>query len=71
MVRAVKYVDIDVELDDFDTDDLIEELENRGVQVLDDVQPDILKLYELRRHNSALFDAAFANFVYERIGRVL
>lgn len=71
MVRAVKYVEVEVELSDFDTDELIEELENRGIQVPDDAPQDILELYNLRRFDDTLFDAAFANFVYEKIGRIL
>jgi hypothetical protein len=38
----VGYVDVDVDLDDFDVDDLIGELENRGYEVLESDDP-ILK----------------------------
>ena len=50
MVRASTYVDVDVELDDFDEEDIIEHLERLGYQV-EDIKSDnsdrvrIQKLY--------------------------
>ena len=35
----VGYVDVDVELDDIDTEDLISEIESRGLTVLEDNDP--------------------------------
>ena len=44
-------VEVDVDLSDFDTDDLIEELESRGSGVLDygDGKEILLAIYEKRR----------------------
>lgn len=72
-VTATKTVDIDIDIDDFDTDDLIDELESRGVDVyepIDDSQT-LLKLYELKRSDSLQFDKEFADFIYKKIGRIL
>ena len=43
------YVDVDVDLDDFDTGELVEELESRGYYVSDDPVPemDALDKFEL------------------------
>jgi hypothetical protein len=43
------YVDVDVDLDDFDTGELVEELESRGYYVSDDPVPemDALDKYEI------------------------
>lgn len=45
------YVDVDVDMSDFDTDDLIEELENRGVGTSEygDGKEILTAIYEKRR----------------------
>jgi hypothetical protein len=50
-VTIEKYIDIDIDMDDFDTDDLVEELERRGAGTTDYGDgKDILKvIYEKRR----------------------
>jgi hypothetical protein len=46
-----KEVEVDVDLSDFETDDLIEELESRGSAVMDygDGKEVLLAIYEKRR----------------------
>ena len=45
------YVDVDVDMSDFDTDDLIEELENRGIGTGEygDGKEILIAIYEKRR----------------------
>lgn len=35
MVTVSKYVDVDVDLDDFDTEELVQELQSRGLDAAD------------------------------------
>ena len=51
MPYVYKEVEIDVDLDDFDTDELIEELERRGSGVMDygDGKEILETIYEKRR----------------------
>jgi len=51
MPTVYTEVEVDVDLDDFDTDDLIEELERRGSGVLDygNGKEILEKIYEKRR----------------------
>lgn len=46
MATIYTEVEVDVELDDFDTDDLIDELERRDVAVSLANKAQILKIYE-------------------------
>lgn len=68
---ATKTIEVDIDMDDFGTDDLIEELENRGVYIAPDGDGSIYELYELKRFNSPMFEKTFADFVYDKIGRIL
>jgi hypothetical protein len=51
MPTVYQEVEVEVELDDFDTDDLIEELERRGSGVMDygDGKEILQTIYEKRR----------------------
>ena len=65
-----------VELEEFDTDDLVEELENRGFVVIKDytdphATSPLQRLYELKSTNDPRFDREFADFIYNAIGKVL
>jgi hypothetical protein len=73
------YVNLYVELDDFDEDDLIEEIEDRGYTVtknipqedLSDIKSQINELIDAKVYYPAKFDAMFADFVDRFNGRVL
>lgn len=72
------YVDVDVELSEFDTDDLIEELEIRGITVSDEgmtekssTELQIEELYEAYTLNQKeKFDSLLRNLFYDIIGRI-
>jgi hypothetical protein len=53
MPTIYKEVEVDVDLDDFDTDELVEELERRGAGTLDygDGKEVLAAIYEKRRLN--------------------
>lgn len=66
----VGYVDVEVELEDFDTEDLIEELERRGKSAADYGYANRLlrDLYEKRR-NGQDYQWELDQIIHETIGR--
>lgn len=69
-----KEVEIDVELDDFDDQDLIDELERRGrgFEVDSSTPTDILtKIYEKRRLGRTDYQQELDELIYIAIGRIL
>ena len=65
------YVEVDVDLDDFDTDDLIEELERRGETYTENsyVIELIKALYEKRRTGQD-YNWELDEIIHQTIGRV-
>lgn len=65
------YVEVDVDLDDFDTEDLIEELERRGETYTENSYVlDLIKaLYEKRR-NGQDYNWELDEIIHQTIGRV-
>ena len=63
-------VDVDVDLSEFDTDDLIEELEGRGVCFDGTGKELVEKIYSLRRLGKT-FDAELDQLLYVSLGKVL
>ena len=62
-------VDVDIELSDFDTEDLVEELENRGIEVNGrDMQNVLSEIFELKR-NGKDFSRQLDELIYAGIGR--
>lgn len=73
-VSVNRMVDVDIEISDIDTDDLIDELESRGIFMFESdhqIKTDICVLFELKRTNDIRFEKAFADYIYENIGRIL
>lgn len=67
----VGYIDVDVDLDDFDTDDLKEELERRGQPVVsNEYVTDLLKTVYEKRRLGQNFDYELDEFIYQTLGRV-
>lgn len=63
-------VDVDVDLSDFDTDDLVEELEGRGV-TFDTTGKELLeKIYLLRRMGKP-FEAELDQMLWACLGKAL
>lgn len=71
-------VEVDIDLKDFDADDLIEELESRGIKIPEDdyeyenkcKDARILDLYEAYTLKQERFDNLLRDYFYETIGRV-
>jgi len=68
-------VDVDVDLDSFDTDELIEELERRGLDYNtegvdgDEAREYLAKVYQLRRTGQN-YDAALDQLIYHVLGKI-
>lgn len=64
------YVTVDIDLEDIDTDDLVEELERRGQVVKDEDFDQLTRIYELRR-TGRLFDTELDNYIYDVLGKIV
>lgn len=66
------YVTVDVDLSEFDTEDLIEELESRGEMPGFNVDTNELlnQIYELRRLGKD-YDSVLYQYLYQKLGRVI
>jgi hypothetical protein len=77
MPYAYKEVEVEIDLDDFDTDALIEELERRGrdynTQGVDaDAMRSLLeKIWMKRRSGSANFDQELDQLIYGVLGKLV
>jgi hypothetical protein len=72
MVTAYIETEVDVDLDDFDTDDLLDELERRGelpVEGNHNAQDILTRIYYLRRQGQA-YDHLMDSLIYAALGRV-
>jgi hypothetical protein len=71
MPTVYTEVEVDVELTDFETDDLIDELERRGEAVVGDSKELVLEMYEayqLGQHDKV--DDMLNTLFYEIAGRI-
>jgi len=64
--------EIDVDLSDFDTQDLIDELESRGEMPGFNADTDEMlnQIYELRRLGKD-YDSVLDQYLYQKLGRVI
>lgn len=75
MSRTVTAM-VDVDLSDFDTDELIEELESRGLDMntkyvdADEVREQLEAVWQQRRQGLS-FDAQLDQLIYTALGRIL
>lgn len=72
MPTVYTEVEVDVDLDDFDTEDLIEELESRGHEYIghsDGVE--LINTIWLKRRQGQDYQAELDNLIYTVIGKVL
>ena len=69
-------VDIDIDLEDFSDEELLEEVENRGLDIPSSQtqfqQDDILELYNamIMKLPQETIDLLWRNFFWEKIGRI-
>ena len=65
------YVEVDVDLDDFDTEDLIEELERRGeTYTSNSYVLELIKTLYQKRRTGQDYSYELETIIYETIGRV-
>lgn len=66
-------VEVEVELDDFDTDDLIEELEKRGkgMEVASQTGTELLTAIYEKRRNGHDYQRELDELIYVGIGRIV
>jgi hypothetical protein len=66
-------VEVDVDLSDFDTDDLIEELESRGSGVMDygDGKEILQAIYEKRRLGRTDYQTELNQLIYIALGKII
>ena len=74
MVSRTVYheVEVDIDLEDFDTDDLIAELESRGHTIEDeiDIKDVLTALYEKRRAGRD-YQTELDELIYQGLGRLV
>jgi len=77
MPYAYKEVEVEIDLDDFDTDDLIQELERRGRDYntqgvdADEMRGLLEQIWIKRRNGSANFDHELDALIWGVLGRVV
>ena len=73
MPTVETYVEVDVELNDFDTDDLIEELEKRGkgMEVASQSGTELLTAIYLKRRLSQDYQRELDELIYMGIGKIV
>jgi hypothetical protein len=71
-VYVEKYVEVEVELEDFDTEELIDELERRGKYnaTMGDTAELIDKIYHLRRQGRP-YERELDEYLYQVTGRAI
>ena len=73
-VTVYKEVEVDVELDDFDDDDLIDELERRGrgFEVAVRAPTDLVRqIYEKRRLGNNNYQQELDELIYVTLGKIV
>ena len=72
MATIYTEVEVDVDLNDFDTDDLLEELERRGnlpIEGSEDAKAILEQIYYLRRQDQA-YEHLIDGLIYAALGRI-
>jgi hypothetical protein len=69
MTTICREVEVDVDLDDFDTSDLIDELERRDVSMTMESKQLIQQIYEARQLGKD-YQKLLDDLIYETIGRL-
>jgi hypothetical protein len=64
-------VEVDVDLSDFETDDLIEELENRGHVAGSDDSNELLQAIYQKRRLGQDYQAELAQLIYLGLGKIV
>jgi len=71
MVYKTVYTEVDVDIEDFETDDLIEELENRDVFGFGNDDKDILNQIYRKRRLGIDYQKDLDELIYNVLGKIL
>ena len=73
MPTVETYVEVDVELDDFDTDDLVEELERRGMgmEVATTTGTELITAIYEKRRLGVDYQQELNELIYIAIGKII
>jgi hypothetical protein len=73
MVTVSTYVDVDIDLDDIDTDDLIEELKSRGrgMEVASQTGTELLTAIYQKRRLGKEYQRELDELIYIGIGKIV
>ena len=72
MPTVYKEVEVDVDLDDFDDDDLIDEMERRGLDVTDSGSAsELIEKIWLKRRQGQDFTHELDRLIYATIGKIV
>ena len=69
-VTIEKYVDVEVDLDDFDTDELVEELQRRG-EIGNDLPKDLLTAIWQKRRLGQNYEQELDDLIYNGLDRIV
>lgn len=69
-ITVESYVDVEVDLEDISTHDLIEELENRNQTVSQEISDLVSEIHNLRRLNQS-YDRQLDDLIYHALGRLI
>jgi hypothetical protein len=72
MPTVYKEVEVDIDLDDFDDDDIIDEMERRGLDVSDaGAASELIEKIWLKRRQGQDFTHELDRLIYATIGKVV
>lgn len=64
-------VEVDVDLSDFSDDDLIEEIESRGLQLPTDLPTDLVTAIYFKRRSGQDYQRELDELIYSTIGKIV
>ena len=70
-ISVEKYVDIDVDMDDFDDEDIIAEFEGRGLGIAPGDSKYLLQAIFEKRRTGQDFERELDQLIYNGLGRLL
>lgn len=73
MPTVETYVEVDVELDDFSDDDLLDEIDRRGLgaEVFETTSTELINQIYLKRRMAQDYQRELDQLIYQTIGKIL
>ena len=73
-ITVSREVDVDIDMDDFDTDELVEELERRGKSgstIGGESSMQLLQQIYMKRRTGQAYEQELDDLIYESLGRLV